>query len=151
MVIGVLSHHSPANLAGTFARQSTTSPGNTVQKKEVLELHRDESNTFGFDVWIQPPSMKVNPVTPKEEFTKEVEKKKEQKGMLKKEDKREKEKKEVKANGIEDSDDDLSDRSDESEVTSEEGVHKQFRRKSGSYPHDARGRRLPMRRVPNWP
>ena len=90
-------------------------------------------------------------MTLKEGTMKEDEKEKEQKGILKKEDRKEEKKKEVKANGIEDSDDDLSDRSDESEVTSEEGVHKQFRRKSGSYPHDARGRRLPMRRVPNWP
>ena len=114
-------------------------------------MHRDESNTFGFDVWLQPPPRKVNPVTPKEESKKEVEKEKEQKGILKREDKKEEEKKEVKANGIEDPNDDRSDSSDEDETTSEERVYMNFRRKSGLYPYDARGRRLSERRVPNWP
>ena len=98
-------------------------------------MHRDESNTFGFDTWLQPPPKRLNQGTPKKEVKKEK-----KKGILK-----------GKVSGIDDPNEGQEDSADEEETTPEERDQMNLRKKSGLYPYDARGRRLFERRNPDWP
>ena len=59
---------------GWYLRQAAHDLAWRYGVEEILELHRDKSNRYGFDTWLQPPPKRINQETPRREVKKEKEK-----------------------------------------------------------------------------